>query len=90
MAEAKLDLNRVASKLGTSNIDGKTTLCLLADPNSHRLKCLNGLTGANLGNSFASRDQNYKAAILAASNIDQKPVQVYADGVTNELLIRSL
>lgn len=87
MSEAKIDENYKKTKLAVSNVDGKTTLLLQADPVSHRLKVSLGSSGVDLGNNFAERDQNYQDSLLAVSNVNESVVKLYCDDTTKELLI---
>ncbi len=77
MSQAKLDENYVKTKLGVSNLDGITPLLMYADPITHRLKVNINAGGQNLGNNFASHDENFETVILGASKVDESPVQIY-------------
>lgn len=88
MAEAKRDGNFVKTILGVDKNDGKTTINILVDPVTHRIKMAQGTGGTDLGNGNAGRDQNSKPSLIAASSTDGKtPVAIYADSTTGELLV---
>jgi hypothetical protein len=90
MANASLDENGVPTALGVSNIDGKTTVALCADPVFHTLCVDNGSTGGDTI-TVDIRDENRKVAFMAVSSVDgATPIPIYADAITNKLLINSL
>lgn len=89
MANAPRDENLVTVRLGTSNLDGLTTLPITADPATHCLEIDDGNTGSDLSDDIAPRDQNLVTAMLAVSSADgQTPVQLYVNA-SGQLLIDS-
>lgn len=89
MAQAILDENRIPTILGTSNLDGKTTLPIFANPVNHGLSVDDNTTGTDKGGNPDPRDTNRKIAFFAVSSADGvTPVAVYADS-NNKLLVTS-
>lgn len=80
---ASKDDNAVSSLLGVSNTDGRTTIAVIANPTTHRLKVRNGTAGSNAGGTNAGKDANDVSSLLGVSNSDGKtvvPIYVDADG----------
>lgn len=82
------DSNRIPALIVALNTDGVSPVSLLADPDTHRLKVNNGITGTGFNRSIASRDDSRAVSLLATSNINGQVVNLYANS-SNELLVKS-
>jgi hypothetical protein len=88
MGNAKRDNNSVTVEMGVSNADGVTLLSIQANPTTHVLQTLDGVTGSDMGTPNAKRDGNSVTAMMAVSSADGKtPVALYIDAATNKLLV---
>jgi hypothetical protein len=90
MTNAKHDANARPTIICLSNIDGATTIPLLANGG---LNVSDGTTGSNVGNNGGNAmiDENSVSTWTALSSAgDGSIVNVYADGITQRLLINSL
>jgi len=79
MSQASKDENDISTLLGTSDSDGRTTIPIRANPNTHALSTSAGSDGSDLGPENAPRDENDVPALLCVSSADGvTPVAVYA------------
>lgn len=95
MASAKLDENGRASMVALLDSDGRTLVCVTANPsNNNGLSVDNGTTGSDNGGTYAKLDENsrpeaFAPALFALSSAgDGSLVAVYADS-DGSLLIDS-
>lgn len=87
---AKIDGNNVHTLLGTSNLDGVSTIRVTADPTLHSLDIDDATTGSDLSGDVASRDDNFIPVLMGVSSADGvTPTAVYADSTTGHLLVKS-
>lgn len=90
MAQAVKDANMVATLLLTSNADGETPLRAYAEPSAHEWIMQDGITGSDLSDDIASRDQNGETVLMCVSEDDgETPVAIYGDSVTHNTLVDS-
>ena len=81
--QAQKDDNAVSSLIGVLNTDGRTTIKVIANPDTHRLKVRNGVAGSNAGGTNAGKDENMVSSLIAVSSSDGStivPIYCDADG----------
>jgi hypothetical protein len=92
MANASRDENGIPTLVATSSVDGAGIVRICADVSLHSLCVEDDTTGTDFGNNNnnANRDDNQVPVLIAVSSADGvTPVEVYADPVTNKILVQS-
>lgn len=89
MTSTPRDNNRIPMLLATNNTDGKTVVSIIADPSSHRIRALDGVSGSSLSFENSQKDDNRVSAIWGVSSSDGiTPIPIYCDS-TGKLLTQS-
>jgi len=92
MTNAKRDQNNVPTLICASSTDGETIVAICSDPVVRGLCVEDASTGSDNGNNSgnASRDENNVTVLMAVSSVDGvTPIEVYANPLTNKILIDS-
>lgn len=92
MSNAQHDQNNRPTAIAVSSSDGRTIVQLQANPVNHALEIDDDTTGSDNGNNEGSAmiDENCISVFMAESSDGSGDlIEVYADPLTNKLLIDS-
>lgn len=79
MANAPLDQNHVAGKLGVWCVDGMTVIPIAIDSSTGALMVNTTDTIGFIPGTIDFRDENYKPCWMAQDSVDGSPIPIFVD-----------